>query len=305
MSEIIKEKLISLTKLGNELLDDDIKVYITKDKLNTPWLDYYNDISDSYDYYNHLTFELQNQNENEVRSYVIDKLDIKENETILEIGCGTGRDSELIINRLSKGNKYYLLDSSEAMLKICYDKIKSSNKDVTKKFVISDMDNLPFKDNTFDKVFSFVSINASKNMYKVIAEIVRVSKPGALVLIGNEGILPNLQQKEFGQKMINNSSLYSNVLDISRLPGCVHKLKLEWILNDIIYLLSFNILKEERKTKFDMLIPGNRGGSINTRFYGKLEGVSLETKLKFIEFSKKSTKSRKELLEEIILKALK
>ena len=305
MSEIIEDKLISLKKIGNESLGGGIKVYITKEKSNIPWLDYYNEISASYDNYNHLTFELQNQNEREVRSYVVDKLDIKENESILEIGCGTGRDSELILERLSKGNKYYLLDGSEAMLKVCYDKIKSTNKDVIKKFVISDMDNLPFKDNSFDKVFSFVSINASKDMYKVIAEIVRVSKPGGLVLIGNEGVLPNLQNIEFGQKMINNSSLYGNVLDISLLPDCVHKLKLEWILNDIIYLLSFNVLKEERKTKFDMVIPGERGGSINSRFYGKLEGVSLETKLKFIEFSKKSSKSRKELLEEIILKALK
>jgi SAM-dependent methyltransferase len=45
---------------------------------------------------------------------------------------------------------------------------------------------LPFQDNVFDSVFHFGGINFFNNKRKAIAEMIRVAKPGAVILIGDE-----------------------------------------------------------------------------------------------------------------------
>ena len=51
---------------------------------------------------------------------------------------------------------------------------------------------------------------------------------------------------------------------------------------------------------FDLPLPGTRGGSFNTRYYGHIEGVSSDTKNLAIEAIKKSKKSAFEWLDSVI-----
>ena len=59
-------------------------------------------------------------------------------------------------------------------------------------------------------------------------------------------------------------------------------------MGGVFYYLSFDVGVGEPYADFDFEIPGPRGGTHRTRYYGTLEGVSLETK-------ELATKARKKL----------
>ena len=246
------------------------------DTNNIGWLDYYQSNASTYDNFNDLTFKLQGYDETEVRKYSISKLgNIPSGKNILEIGSGTGRDSIILDKLLKKNTNFFLLDASDKMLKICSEKLK--NKNINKFFVLADACFLPFKDESFDFIYSFVTLPAISNKISFFNELNRVLKPGGKVVLGSEGILPSLKNTDFGKILLNNSDLYNQNIPLDILNENFSNVNLEWILNDIIFLLSFTKLKKKRKIK-DIVIPGKRGGSLYTRYYGKLEGVTSETK---------------------------
>ncbi len=58
------------------------------------------------------------------RDKLIEKLDVKNGENILEIGCGTGRNLMILARRFPNAN-FYGLDASSAMLETAQKKIKA------------------------------------------------------------------------------------------------------------------------------------------------------------------------------------
>jgi hypothetical protein len=65
-------------------------------------------------------------------------------------------------------------------------------------------------------------------------------------------------------------------------------------------LIEFEVGDGEPKANFDLEIPGKRGGTLRTRYYGKLEGVSPETYNLAHRAREKSGKSMHSWLDEVI-----
>ena len=86
-------------------------------------LDWYKNNASIYDENLPLTFNTFNTDERREREYLVNLLDLKGDETILEFGCGTCRDSELIAKRLNKNANLYLQDISPEILKIGINKL--------------------------------------------------------------------------------------------------------------------------------------------------------------------------------------
>ena len=78
-------------------------------------LSYYEKEADIYDKYLPLTFDTFGVDEYEIRNKMVDLLCLKPQDRVLETGCGTGRDSEIIASRLGNGESCIKL--SLAMLK--------------------------------------------------------------------------------------------------------------------------------------------------------------------------------------------
>ena len=90
------------------------------------------------------------------------------NKKILMIGCGTGEETVL----LEEYNAKDLIG-----IDISKNSIEIANKTYPNyKFIVADMHNLPFKDNSFDFVYSSLSIHYSDNPEKVYMEVNRVLK---------------------------------------------------------------------------------------------------------------------------------
>jgi ubiquinone/menaquinone biosynthesis C-methylase UbiE len=101
-------------------------------------------------------------------------------QTLLDIGCGTGRLLFALRDRfdLSIG-----LDLSSEMLKVakqhCEERFK---QDIL--FVQTDVSKLPFPDNYFDCIVSHTTLHhLERNLTNALAEIHRITKPGGKVIL--------------------------------------------------------------------------------------------------------------------------
>ncbi len=104
-------------------------------------------------------------------------INFKNNEKVLDLGCGTGIITEKIAKRV---NSVVGLDLSEEMLK---NSIKKDNV----KYVIGDAKKIPFEKNEFDKVVSFTVIQDINKWDSVFKEIKRVSNGEILLTILKRG----------------------------------------------------------------------------------------------------------------------
>ena len=108
-----------------------------------------------------------------------DLLDLKryivKGEKVLDLGCGNGRFSELF-----DADDYVGVDVSEELMRLAKEKYPN------REFVSINATNLPFPDNSFDKVFCLAVIHhiPSKQMRQAfLAEAKRVLKPGGLLIL--------------------------------------------------------------------------------------------------------------------------
>lgn len=92
---------------------------------------------------------------------------------VLEIGTGTGFDGRKI-SRKNPKVEYYGIDIGETIY-LCN---HSKNKDKNQKYVRASVLSLPFKDNTFDIVYSYGVFHHTPNPILAFTEALRVLKKG-------------------------------------------------------------------------------------------------------------------------------
>jgi ubiquinone/menaquinone biosynthesis C-methylase UbiE len=241
---------------------------------------YYDNNASIYDDVAHLSFQIQNEDETKVRENFINWLSIEKDHCVLDLSCGTGKDSEGIAKKLKTGS-LYCADISREMLKICKKKIDVYGVDTH--YCVVNAEYLPFEDNSFDRLISFGGLNVFGNLQKALKEMSRVVKPGGKILVGDESMPPWLYDTEFGKILLDNNPLFRFELPIKYIPIEARNVVIRWIIGGVYYMIEFDVGIGEPVGNFDLPIPGKRGGTLNTRYYGKLEGVKPELKDKILK----------------------
>lgn len=236
---------------------------------------FYNARGDSYDENLHFTFDTHGEDETEVRNRFVDALDLQPSFRVLEIACGTGRDSQFIAPRLGQGGELYMTDISPELLSRCRNKIKA---DVPLIYSLSNAAHLPYHDGYFDAVYSFGAIGEFTDIKQCLLEMVRVSKVGAKIVIGDESIPPWLMDTEFAKILLTTNKQFSARVPLDQMPVEAREVRLRWVIGGVFYLIDFKVGDGEPKGNFDIKIPGIRGGTLRTRYHGLLESVTPETK---------------------------
>ncbi len=262
---------------------------------------FYENRADVYDKFLYQTFKTHGEDETAVRNGFIDKLNIGSGSKVLEIACGTGRDSQLIANRLGKNGELVLQDISPAMLNVCRQKLEST--DVPKVFCISNAAYLPFPDRYFDAVYSFGGLGEFPEIRKSLAEMVRVTKLGGKIVVGDESIPVWLRNTYFCKVLSKTNPQFMVDIPFSDIPVDARKVNVQWVIGGTFYLLDFEVGDGEPKGDFDYEVEGPRGGTLRTRYEGELEGVSKEAKEMAYKAAKAKGLSMHKWLDELVKEA--
>jgi len=247
------------------------------------------------------------EDEEKVRETMVDALDLKPNARVLEIGCGTGCDSFRIARRLDKSGKLFMQDLSGAMVSITKKRLERDSEKLgiscKLDYFVSTARNLPFPDNYFDAVFHFGGFNNFEDPKGTLAEFSRIVKEGGTVVVGDESVPPWLEGTPFGEIVCNNNALFRYKVPLHHLPECARDVAVRWLLGSCFYLIDFKVGNGPPPLDIDLPHKGTRGGTMRSRYYGQLEGVSAEAKLLAQEAAKKSGVSLHDWLDQLVMSA--
>ena len=262
---------------------------------------FYDGRSDAYDAYLYLTFKTHGEDEQKLRHQFIDALNLQPSSRVLEVSCGTGRDSEIIARRLGPDGQLHLQDISAGMLGRCRQRLAGAA--VPTSYSVSNACYLPYRDGYFDAVYSFGGLGEFSDIKRSLAEMVRVSKVGAKVVVGDESMPPWLRETEFAKILVTTNRQFLAKVPLEEMPVEAREVCLRWVIGGVFYLIEFRVGDGEPKGDFDFEIPGPRGGTLRTRYLGQLEAVTPETKRLAERAREKKNVSMHSWLDEIVRQA--
>jgi ubiquinone/menaquinone biosynthesis C-methylase UbiE len=113
--------------------------------------------------------------------HILEELDAIDfnNKRVLEIGLGQGADSMQIIDR---GGIYHGIDLTEESVRRVKERFELFNRPFAE-VQVANAEAIPYKENSFDIVYSHGVIHHSPNIEKIVAEIHRVLKPGGKAVV--------------------------------------------------------------------------------------------------------------------------
>lgn len=253
-----------------------------------------------YDRFLHLTFETFGEREDDVREAMIDRLGLKPDASVLEVGCGSGRDSVHIANRIPDGH-LFCTDISSQMLQACKDRLTGVSAET--EIAVANALHLPFADKSFDAIFQFGGVGEFSDVKQFFREVIRVARVGARVVVGDESMPVWLRHTEFSKILMVTNPQYAAPLPLEHLPIEARDVNIRFIIGGTFYLIDFTVGEGTPPADFDFAIPGPRGGTRRTRYEGQLEGVTPETKALAHQARAKMNMSMHDWLETVVREA--
>ena len=114
---------------------------------------------------------------------IIQKLEKKPNQYILDAGCGIGVLEKFIAEKNISGLRIEAVDFSKDMLKRAQNKLKNSQNPLIRFSQLNLDELLPYKDNIFDAIVSNNVFFALSNLTFTIKEFYRVLKKGGKLVL--------------------------------------------------------------------------------------------------------------------------
>jgi ubiquinone/menaquinone biosynthesis C-methylase UbiE len=262
---------------------------------------FYDGRAEAYDNNLHLTFKTHHEDEQKLRNEFIDSLELRPSHRVLEVAAGTGRDSEIIAGRLGPQGQLCLSDIAVGMLERCRQRLSAT--DVPAAYCVSNASYLPYPDKYFDAVYSFGGLGEFSDIKRALAEMVRVSRIGARIVVGDESMPPWLRETEFSKILVTTNKQFLAPLPLEQMPVEARNVSLRWVIGGVFYLIAFTVGEGEPAADFDFEIPGPRGGTYRTRYLGQMEGVKPDTKSLAEQAREKKGLSMHQWLDQVVREA--
>jgi SAM-dependent methyltransferase len=106
--------------------------------------------------------------------------ELRESETVLDLGSGGGIDVLLSATRVGPAGKAYGLDMTDEMLALARENARKAGAENVE-FLKGYIESIPLPDDSVDVIISNCVINLSTNKARVFAEMARVLRPGGRV----------------------------------------------------------------------------------------------------------------------------
>ena len=249
-------------------------------------------------------FAAMYEDEDAVRESMVDMLELRPNAVVLEVGCGSGRDSFRIARRLYASARLHMQDLSPGMVHACArrmaDRSRSGTFACAVDYSASNATALPFPDGAFDAVFHFGGFNQFGDLRAAAGELTRVARRGGRIVIGDEAVAPWLKGTEFDGIVTTNNPLFKADVPLTSLPESARNVVVRWIIGNCFYVMAFTKGDGPPPLNMDLPHQGWRGGTMRTRYFGLLEGVTPEAKALVKDLAAASGTSVHEWLDTLI-----
>ena len=113
---------------------------------------------------------------------IIDALQLKSEEVVLEVGCGSGVLDRWLAKYTTRRNPIIGVDVNRYLLREATALARKEGVDDVITFHSGDAEALPFRENQVDIAFSFTVLEEG-NADRMLAELVRVTKPGGRIAV--------------------------------------------------------------------------------------------------------------------------
>lgn len=118
---------------------------------------------------------------------------IKEGDTVLDLGSGAGFDCFLAVKKVGNSGSVIGVDFSEEMIEKANQNAQKLNyKNI--EFRLGDIEDLPVKDNSIDVIISNCVINLAPDKSKVFAQSYRVLKEGGKMFVSDIVLLEDISE---------------------------------------------------------------------------------------------------------------
>jgi ubiquinone/menaquinone biosynthesis C-methylase UbiE len=124
-----------------------------------------------------------NQHNERMNHFAVEMLDLQPTDAVLDIGFGGGVTIEKMLTTIDSG-KIYGVDFSQVMVEQAKEKFRSEIEAEKVSIECADVRELPFNDNTFDKVCTVNTIYFWSDPIASLRSIKRVMKSGGKLVIG-------------------------------------------------------------------------------------------------------------------------
>ncbi len=205
--------------------------------------------------------------ESEFLAESINQTNAKKEIKILDVACGTGRMLPIVFSQ-NKKIDYTGLDTSSEMTSVLKEKANKLGEIKNVKIILGDASKMPFKENSFDIVFSYHLLwhLPKQEQEKIIYEMIRVTKKGGVIIfdvlnsefiwekvkkifklkqtegiykLSVEEIKSILGTKEYALEKVLDIKATDNVYRIMGLPNKVRKL----LPKNLFHMLYFRVRK--------------------------------------------------------------
>ena len=142
---------------------------------------------------------IMNSAHTEMNKWALQKIKMRKEEVILDIGCGGGKTIQLL-SKMNKYGKIYGIDYSEQAVK---DTIKANRQDVVAGKVYihqANVTDIPFQENVFDSITAFQTHYFWSDLENSLKEVFRVLKSNGCFLIIAEKYKINYHMKFYKTK---------------------------------------------------------------------------------------------------------
>ncbi|MGM0594146.1 MAG: malonyl-ACP O-methyltransferase BioC [Pseudomonadota bacterium] len=212
----------------------------------------------------------------EVASRLLERLDLLKMvpETILDLGSGTGHCSEALALRYPK-SRIVALDLSHAML--CRTRSRFGRWQRFRQghgFVGGDAERLPFADDSFDMLFSNLTVQWCMDLEQTFSEFRRVLKPGGVLFFTTLGP-DTLRELRASWAAVDERVHVNTFLDLHDVGDAMLRARLAEPVIDmehitLTYRDSMTLMRELKELGAHNVNPGRRQGLTSPR---KLKAV--------------------------------
>lgn len=183
-------------------------------------------------------FRVLRDDEGAARLRLIEKLGLAKGMAVLEVACGTGLNFAPMIEGVGTEGRLTGLDLSAQMLESAADRSSSEGWDV--ELVRGNALRLPFPNARFDAVLHAGTINRF-NARRAMAEMARVARPGARVVVCDEGIAPWLRDTPYGRGVRALSNLFDATPPVADIPPAAADVEIGWVGGSAFWFISFTV----------------------------------------------------------------